>query len=59
MRAPSGYKRCKGRETGQAGRRDRVGFIPPLARLGSYEFIWKIRGQLVDRDTIRLASEGV
>jgi hypothetical protein len=56
MREPNGRKRCKNRETGERGRRSRVGFIP--RRLGVHVFTWKIQGQLVDRDRIRLASEG-
>jgi hypothetical protein len=59
MREPDGRKRCKNRETGARGRRSRVGFIPRSDRLGIYVFTWKIRGELVDRDRIRLASEGV
>jgi hypothetical protein len=58
MREPDGRKRCKNRETGAAGRRSRVGFIPRSQMLGIYVFTWKIGGELVDRDRIRLASEG-
>ncbi len=58
MREPDGRKRCKNRETGAAGRRSRVGFIPRSQMLGIYVFTWKIGGELVDRDRIRLAGEG-
>lgn len=59
MREPDGRKRCKNKETRGRGVRSRAGFIPRSDRLGIYVFTWKIRGELVDRDRIRLASEGV
>jgi hypothetical protein len=56
---PDGRRRCKARETGQRGVRDRVGFIPFSGRLGAYRVTWKVKGGVVDSDKVILKSEGV
>jgi hypothetical protein len=55
---PNANRRCKERETGAPGVRSRVTFVPHDG-MGTYVFYWKVRGQLVDRDRIYLAPEGV
>lgn len=60
VRRPKGDRDCY-RKKGREDRESAVGFFGPNSphTIGTYRFTWKSGGRVLDKDSLRLRSEGV